>query len=788
MSDVLRGHSSTKRVVAVQHRDDKTVRLYVRSHGKISQQDEDFFPFFFLSDGELLKGFLHPHWLKELSGDGYFKHLAVFLRWNEMWEAVRHVLKVGSERFHRRYEHYSEAGFLLLRTDPVHQFLLHSGITLFKGMEFEELPRLQLSFLAASTLHRPPDPRKTEDRILVIALGDNNGWEEVLDARSENEPTMLKKLLDVIIEKDPDVIEGNSLFDFYLPYLLKRCELHGIDMAIGRDGSSLRTISGRGARGQMDIDSTLYEVAGRHLIDTSVLARALETGRPHPDDSLFSDATIPSDEHSDRRLNLPIEKIGSHWEKHPRQVIDVARQYIRDTQLASERLSPAFFSLTTFCPLSFGSVVRSGPNQKIESLLLREYIRQKHSVPRPIQGAQSEASFAKIYITGLAKAVVRIELDALLSNILINENIGPRSDQLGVFLPLLRELDSVQTAMREQMVRATDRHDVQRNLWSDILGSLCNSFYYYMSSARGLFNDFGQADRVALEARKLGEQIRLQLELFNGTIIQADTNAVYFMAPDNVKDADAEAALVDRVARSLPQSTHVRFAGQYKSMFSYRNNNCAFLTYDDKVVLKGNALFSRQPERFTRHFLSLAIRRLLAEDVRGLHELYVNLTKDIQHHRWSVWDFCRTETVRESLEAYVRGVKAGTRKPAPVYELLRRSGLWVKPGSRIRYYVTGTAAGLKISENSRLAEEWDPNFPDENTAYYLSRLEDCTKKFEAAFEPDDFRKVFSPEGLFGFNEGDSKIIWKAVTAEEVGSIPEEDETPEFTIWLADDAE
>jgi hypothetical protein len=122
------------------------------------------------------------------------------------------------------------------------------------------------------------------------------------------------------------------------------------------------------------------------------------------------------------------------------------------------------------------------------------------------------------------------------------------------------------------------------------------------------------------------------------------------------------------------------------------------------------------------------------------------------------------------------------RKPAAAYEVAKRSGLTLKPGERISYYVTGTHAGLKVVENSKLAAEWDSNFPDENTAYYLDRLNECSKKFEVFFEPQDFKKIFSSDDLFGFRpEGIRIVQQKAVTPEEPPT-PEE-EGPEFGIWI-----
>jgi DNA polymerase I len=162
----------------------------------------------------------------------------------------------------------------------------------------------------------------------------------------------------------------------------------------------------------------------------------------------------------------------------------------------------------------------------------------------------------------------------------------------------------------------------------------------------------------------------------------------------------------------------------------------------------------------------------------------VTLSQDISQHQWDVVDFCRTETIRDSIETYEAELAAGKRKPSVAYEVSKRSGLRLKAGDRVSYYVTGKHVGVKIIENCKFAAEWDPNFPDENTAYYLDRLYECSKKFESFFEPDDFGQVFAGEDLFGFDP--QKIhIQKQKNIPRGDSPPLEDEAGEFGIWLDD---
>jgi DNA polymerase I len=221
-------------------------------------------------------------------------------------------------------------------------------------------------------------------------------------------------------------------------------------------------------------------------------------------------------------------------------------------------------------------------------------------------------------------------------------------------------------------------------------------------------------------------------------------------------------------------------------MVSYRKKNYALLDYSDRLTIKGSALISRSMERFAKEYIRLCINCLLQGDIQGLHNLYGSLAQDIANHRWDVFDFCRTETIRDSVELYEAEVRDNKRKPSAAYEVAKRSGLGIKAGDRVSYYVTGSHAGAKIVENSKLAEEWQPNFPDENTPYYLERLSESSKKFDIFFSLQDFERIFSTDDLFGF-DSDQVSLLTDHTVPRDQALPPEGDSEEFGIWIDDSA-
>ena len=275
------------------------------------------------------------------------------------------------------------------------------------------------------------------------------------------------------------------------------------------------------------------------------------------------------------------------------------------------------------------------------------------------------------------------------------------------------------------------------------------------------------------------------IELHNGTIIEVDTDGVFFVPPDNVLGIEEEQRFIEHVSAAMPKGITLAFAGRFRKMLSYKKKNYALVSEEGELIVRGSSLISRALELFARRFLRQGIELLLAGDLPGLHALYLQFAQMITTHAWGVVDFCRSEILHDALSTYDQEIQSGSRKPSPAYEAARRSAPYLKPGSRISYYVTGSGTTIRISDHVKLAEEWDPNFPDENSAYYLSRLDECAAKFEGFFEGDDFRRIFSQEDLFDTDLSAIRVVTRRVEPEDQrrSEPPEAPDESGFGIWL-----
>ncbi|MFN8008310.1 MAG: 3'-5' exonuclease [Terriglobia bacterium] len=163
--------------------------------------------------------------------------------------------------------------------DPIHQHLLLSGQTCFKGIQLADLKRLQLDI---ETYCTPGfefcSPQREEDRIIAIALSDSSGWETVLWGKDLSEAEMLTQLTHLIRERDPDIIEGHNIFKFDLNYIQERAKRHNLMLNWGRDGSEATSYDSRLQIAERTIDYPKWQVHGRHIVDTWILSQYYDIG------------------------------------------------------------------------------------------------------------------------------------------------------------------------------------------------------------------------------------------------------------------------------------------------------------------------------------------------------------------------------------------------------------------------------------------------------------------------------------------------------------------------------
>ena len=783
---LLYGHDDTTRIVAVQPITD---RASAKGHVHVWRRSEDglrvmlsevpFYPFVFVSNIRLLSGLDRSRFrFQKLQGRLHFDHLVVFSNWHDYWNGIRHIGRKAKE--------LDESQPTYTISSPAQQYLMQSGRTLFKDMQFDDVYRLQLDIECISSGDFPNAERR-EDRIILVALSDNRGWRAVLGGPDWSEERLLEETVRTIQARDPDVIEGHNIFRFDFPYLMRRCAMHGIPFAIGRNRDEPRTFASSTRFAERSIDFTALDIAGRHVIDTFFLAMEYDAiKRDLPGYGLKEVARhfgfAPAD-----RTYVEGGDITAMWSSDPERLIRYAQDDVIETERIARHLSESNFYLTQMLPMEYGQVARVGPASKIESLFVREHLRRRQSLPRSEWGSQSHGGYTDIFCTGITGPVVYADVESLYPSIMLNYNIRPDRDALGLFPDVLRRLTTLRMDAKQAMkdARSTELKsalDARQNSYKIVI----NSFYGYLGFSGALFNDYSEADRVATTGQDILLSIMRLIVERGGSLVEVDTDGVLFVPPRTVEGEQAEQAFLERLNDEMPEGIRIGFDGRYARILSYKKKNYALRGYDGSTTMKGSALVSRSLEPFGRRFVRSCVFRLLEKDIQGLHDTYLDIRERITEHNWEhPSNFCRTDTLRDSLEVYHRDVDLGKRSRSAVYELAREhnenNAHKFRKGDRITWYVGGSTSSGPAFELARLATMWDPSSPDENTAFYLKRLDELASRFEPFFTPTDFRSIFSPEDLFGFDPSNINVVNRTFPIPDsfAPELPQDDDDEEF---------
>jgi DNA polymerase I len=618
LDKLLFGADRTPGIVSVEKDGDEVV-VYRRTTAGIAVEREELRPWL-VAEREIELG--GARWTG-LAGGGY-AFLAEFERWGDFLEARERLTAEGADSF--------------TYADPVRQYLLRRGQTLFGGMVLGDVRRLQVDIETTSL--SPQDPQA---RIILTAIADAEGAETI----EGEEPVILARLGEMIRERDPDVIEGHNIFGFDLPYLAARAEQHGVTLDWGRDGSAIRF--GRPRRCAMGGRSRPFvpaHIHGRHVIDTMLAVQRFDAQAAEMLSYGLKEVCEQLGLSEPDRVLVDQTDMESAWRDDPARVRQYACHDVLETRRLSEQVMQTDFYVTQMVPDVYQNVAVTGTGEKINSLLVREYLRQGAAVPQPQPPRPFPGGYVEARRLGVISPIVKVDVESLYPSIMLTEEIAPATDVLGVFLPMLREL----TRRRlEAKARARAAKGDERVRWEGIQSSfkvLINSFYGYLGSGM-LFNDFDAAERVTRRGQELVLAIAEKVERTGGEVVEIDTDGVYFRPPDGVKGEAAELSYVEEINRSLPKGINLQHDGRYRAMVSLKQKNYVCVGYDGRKVLRGAAVRSRADEPFGREFLAEAVDLMLAGDLAGLGERYRELSEAILAGEVPIEKLARRERVTE---------------------------------------------------------------------------------------------------------------------------------------------
>lgn len=694
---LLYGTDETEGVVAIEPFGSNEVLLYRRDgHGRTVTERRGIQPWLVTSDP---RAFHHRPdvYITELRGELPHRFVVTFAS----WESYRAAADGGSRR----------DSPTIGPTALVPQFLLRSGVTLFKGMAYPDLRRMQLDLETLGL-----DPREPDAAIVMISVRQGD-FEDVLVMES-TEAELYERFNALMAKLDPDVIEGHNIFNFDLPYLITRARRAGVPLTLGRDKSAPRQLDREQTVrvGPLSQNYSATYIHGRHIIDTYLQVQRFDVSGRFSRYGLKDVIRQMGLERGDR-VFVDRATITDLWRSGTRdrdRLAQYALDDVRDVDVLSRVILPTEFYQTQILPTTYQRATVTGTGKKIDDLMIRTYLSAGHSLPRAQPPRPYPGGYVELISSGVFGPVVKCDVESLYPSIMLTRNIAAASDVLQAFPLLLRDLTHRRIDAKR---RVTQSSGEERATWDGLQGSfkiLINSFYGYLGFGGGLFNDYAAAERVTLAGQDLIKEVVSNLRHLGAEPIEVDTDGVYFSPPSSVVTEKQEEAFVQRVGKLLPNGVRLAHDGRYRRMLSLKQKTYALIDYDDILVMKGSALRSRALERCFQRFMQDAARGFMDADRAAVRDMYFGLAEALLTHSLPVHDISQWTMLRQDKIASRTRIKA---------LLDANPGRW-RYGDRIEMYEREDGA-------LALAEDYAN---DENTTALLKRLRDVAERFEVLFD------------------------------------------------------
>jgi DNA polymerase I len=672
----------------------------------------------------------------DLEGAGVYRHLVLTTRMPEV--EARTIAAYRKRSGGSATRGLSDLRGVAYARPLVEQYLAIGGRTYFKDMAYDDVRRLQFDL---ETTGLDSD----RDHIFMVSISDSAGFRLLIDTADYDERGLLERFVEVIRERDPDVLENHNIFGFDIPFLAKRARALGVNLALGRDGSAPASYPDVVKVGEKTDSFTRWAIAGREVVDTLHAVRrygAIVRDMRHQG---LKEAARYFGVASESREYVPGPEIWATFQKDQDRVRRYALDDVLEVDELSRLLLPTSFALAQMVPKPYERIATSGTGQGlIEPLLVRAYLTHGRALPGgSTRGGSYPGARTELFTSGVVRNVVKADVASLYPSLMLTYKIGPRSDKHGVFLGLLRELTTLRLQHKAEIRRhPAGSHEAHAHeAASGAMKQLINSFYGSLGTSFALFGDLEAAGEVTRRGREVLGQMLVELEQRGVLLIEADTDGVLFGVPADWTEAD-ERRLIDEVGAVLPDGISVEHDGRYAAMYSYAEKNYALESYDGKVRLVGGSFRSSRSERYGEQFLRSAVPLLLGQRFEDLRDLFLDTAARLRAHEVPIGDLCISVILSKNPETYAR---SGRREEQ--YEVLVAAGRdrW-KGGDRVTYYQA--RGGRK-----KLAEE---HAHDDDAEYYVRRLKEVyAQRLARALTREDFELLF----------GENLSLWETNVAD-----------------------
>jgi len=362
---------------------------------------------------------------------------------------------------------------LFFMFSPVEQFMIQTGIRMFKGMDdYNDMHKFQFDLETEGL-------SAEQHGIFQIGMRDNRGFEYVLEVkgrtpqdRRNSEREVLKKFFKAIDYLKPDIIEGYNSESFDWDFIVKRCERLSIDVediAICLDGESKfrRKPAMLKLGNEMEPYTQTY-MFGYNIIDIAHSVRRAQAINSEIKSWGLKYITKYSEIEKKNRVYVPGDKIHTTWSDTVNQyafndvngdwykISDImplkegytivkgdyiVQRYLLDDLWETEQVGTIFnqaaFLIAKLLPTTYSRSSTMGTASQWKLIMAAWSYQNNLAIPETEPKRDFTGGLSRLLALGYARNVVKLDYAALYPKVELTHGIFPDLDISGVMEGLL---------------------------------------------------------------------------------------------------------------------------------------------------------------------------------------------------------------------------------------------------------------------------------------------------------------------------------------------------------------
>jgi DNA polymerase elongation subunit (family B) len=655
---LIYGKNPLERIVSIEVQDDTATIFRELEDGSLDIQKHSN-RFWILGSRAFGQG-----WVK-LEGDQYFKYGKQYTKFSTYLEEKKKL----------PYKEIYTVG------NAVESLMIKDGLTMFKGMKHTDISILSFDIETTGLEHT------TDSKVILIS---NTFRKKGVITRKlfsyddySNCAEMIDDWANWVRDVDPSVMIGHNIYAYDLPYM-NFCHSKYSDNGIilGRLDKVIYFNSYPSkyrVDGSRELNYHKVQIYGREIVDTMFLAYKYDSVEKKYESYGLKKIIAAEGLEKENRVFYDASKIRVNYkDKHEFEII---KEYCKDDSddsltLYDLMVAPTFY-LTQSIPKPFQLVVESATGSQINSLLVRAYLQDRHSVAKSDdltnEVVEGGISFA---VPGIYKNVFKVDIKSCYpSQILRFKLHDTKKDPKSYYYQLVEYFTLQRFEYKKLMIETGESH--YKNL--DAMAKIFINSSYGVANTSGLnYNSAAVARKITVESRAIidmslrwasgngynhwannfyeavGEKVedRVFLSLpgselpikyrHNFTIGPSDTDSISFCKNDMSEFTPEELkTLLKEINEQSPEKIFWEDDGYFKTIIALKAKN--YVLYDGKKLkIKGSALKASTKSEAMKEFTRKTIETLAykpdtaKQELQSLYAEFVSEALNITDiKRWS---------------------------------------------------------------------------------------------------------------------------------------------------------